>query len=155
MRDDNITICSACEKDIDEIYNIEKVNFKYPWSKENFFSELKISRSGKGFFYILKIDNIISGYLCGRIVEDEINIINISIKKEFQRSGFGKKVLNYLLKSIEEKNIKYVYLEVRESNFGARNFYEKFGFKNFWIRKNFYSDGEDAIVMKLNLKERN
>ena len=38
-------------------------------------------------------------------------------------------------------------LEVRETNLGARRFYERQGFKSVAIRKNYYSNGDNAILM--------
>ena len=46
--------------------------------------------------------------------------------------------------------IKNIFLEVRESNQTAINFYKKNKFKEISIRKNYYSKPtENAIIMKL------
>ena len=53
-----------------------------------------------------------------------------------------------MFKDCREKELKTLFLEVRESNYPAINLYEKSGFKEVSRRKNYYKDGETAIVMK-------
>ena len=149
-----IIIDFAKISDIEQIYLIEEQNYKFPWSKKSFEEEIKISERKKGFFLVLKIGDKIIGYICCRKIIDEVNIINISIKKEFQSTGYGSKLLNTVLKNIEKENVKNVYLEVRESNIVAQKLYQKFGFKNYALRKNFYPDNEDALIMYLNLDRK-
>lgn len=147
-------ITKASLLDIDKICLIENQNFKFPWNKKSFEEEIKLSDTNKSKFLVLKIQNEIIGYICCRTMVDEANIINFSIKKEFQNLGYGKKLLKYLLDIVEKENIKNVYLEVRESNIVAQKLYQKLGFKNFVIRKNFYPDNENAIIMYLNLQKK-
>mgnify|MGYP001125538538 CR=1 FL=1 len=150
----SVTFSFAKVSDLEQICLIEGQNYKFPWSKKSFEEEIKISDSGKGFFLVLKIGKEIIGYVCCRKIIDEANIINISIKKEFQNRGYGRKLLNYLLKNVEKENIKNIYLEVRESNSIAQKLYQKLGFRKFALRKNFYPDNENAVVMYLNLDRK-
>ena len=52
-----------------------------------------------------------------------------------------------LEKALLEKNIEKIFLEVRLSNLPAQNLYIKNGFNRINVRKSYYSDGEDAVVM--------
>ena len=45
------------------------------------------------------------------------------------------------------KKITQIFLEVRVSNESAKALYLKLGFKPVGIRKNYYENSEDAIVM--------
>jgi ribosomal-protein-alanine N-acetyltransferase len=53
---------------------------------------------------------------------------------------------------LKENNCRYIYLEVRTSNFGARKFYEHLGFRVIGMRKNYYTmPMEDAVIMEYGL----
>ena len=45
-------------------------------------------------------------------------------------------------------NNSSVFLEVNKSNFIARKIYSNLNFKNVDIRKSYYNDGGDALIMK-------
>jgi ribosomal-protein-alanine N-acetyltransferase len=56
---------------------------------------------------------------------------------------------------MDARQVKYYYLEVRDSNFGAQALYEKLGFRRVGLRKNYYHNPvEDAVVMALEKNER-
>ena len=100
--------------------------------------------------YYLLIDNEgkVKGYISLYQVLDEVNILYIYVDKELRGKGYGKALFNEALKGITIKNYK-VFLEVRVSNTIALNLYTKLGFKEYAIRKEYYSDGEDAILMEM------
>ncbi len=84
----------------------------------------------------------------------ETNIINIGVSKNYQRKGIGSLLLNKFLINAEKLKIKTVWLEVRESNKQAQNFYRLNGFVQAQRRKNFYiQPSEDALVMRLELAD--
>jgi ribosomal-protein-alanine N-acetyltransferase len=52
------------------------------------------------------------------------------------------------MEEMEKEGIEAFTLEVRASNISAINLYEKLGFENKGVRKNFYEKPiEDAIIM--------
>jgi len=57
--------------------------------------------------------------------------------------------LKECLKRLKSQKAKNLFLEVRQSNHAAKNLYSKMGFKTIGIRKNYYSDNEDASMMQL------
>ena len=90
-------------------------------------------------------DNII-GYIFTHIIDKEVQILNFAIDTPYQHKGYGEEFFSYFLDQLDE-DISII-LEVRKSNFSAINLYLKFGFSELGIREKYYSDGEDAIVMK-------
>lgn len=77
------------------------------------------------------------GFAYFQIPENKLNIWNIQIDKNFQRKGYGKKLMEYLIKYARKKKLKKVILEAHASNKQAIDFYEKIKFKNIGkIRKN-------------------
>ena len=59
--------------------------------------------------------------------------------------------LKALVKMAKEKGVEKVFLEVRKSNIPAFSCYQKCGFVPIGIRKGYYGNGEDAIVMERKL----
>ena len=75
---------------------------------------------------------------------------------KWQKRGIGFGLLQHLVSSVAgseagRPGASCITLEVRESNVGARSFYEKFGFRSVAIRKDYYQDGENAILMKYHI----
>ena len=56
-------------------------------------------------------------------------------------------MLDFLFNEGEKEGIKFYYLEVRVDNAPAINFYKNNGFKELGLRKGYYRDGTDALVM--------
>jgi ribosomal-protein-alanine N-acetyltransferase len=84
-------------------------------------------------------------------VENEAHILNIAIDTPYQHRGYGKQFLDQIIK-IYLENVN-VFLEVKRSNFSAINLYLSFGFEEINIRSDYYSDGEDALIMVKKNKE--
>lgn len=100
---------------------------------------------------VLTIEKEIQGFAIMAIAFDEAEILNIVIKASSRGQGYGKKLLEHLFKIAAQHQLKSVFLEVRISNLPACNLYERTGFKQVGIRKNYYrakKGHEDAIIMQ-------
>ncbi len=90
-------------------------------------------------------DNLkVVGYIGLYVYLDEGEILNFVVDESYQRQNIGSTLLN---KVIEQYNLKKITLEVREHNQKAINFYIKNNFKKVNIRKHYYKNGDNAIVM--------
>ena len=90
------------------------------------------------------------GFLVARHLAPEWELDNIVVAPAARRNGLGQRLLNALLSAARAANSDSVFLEVRESNAGARTLYEKAGFEQTGRRKSYYSDPvEDAILYRL------
>ncbi len=126
-----------------ELAELDKVCFAVPWS-ENLCLEEDQSRIAR-YFLAVEGDKII-GYSGIWLVADEGQITNIAVLPEFRKKGVASRLLERLIE--EAADAKRIVLEVRESNCAAIALYEKFGFKNAGMRKNFYREPtENAIIM--------
>ena len=130
--------------DVQAIASLERQIFKDAWTYEQLLSET----DGQNFKFpiILEIDQQIAGYACVWAFVDEVHINNFAIVPSFRQKGLGLKLIRFILGSF--KRYKQLYLEVRESNIAAINLYKKAGFEKFFTRQKYYSDGEDALVMR-------
>lgn len=95
--------------------------------------------------YSFIMDSEKKSYLILYDAVDSYEIIRIGVLKEERGKGLGKKLLNFLFSHSD----KEIFLEVRETNGVAINLYQQTGFKEIARRKNYYSNGETAVIMKL------
>lgn len=137
--------------DADRIYDLEVNNFSSPWSLDNLKKELE-TQNNDHLYYVVENDNDVIAFIGIWILYDEAHIMSIVVDKAFKKKGIATKLLSEILKNFDNKIIKKMLLEVRNSNLPAIKLYEKLGFKQLYIRKNYYTAPiEDAIVMELNL----
>jgi len=93
-----------------------------------------------------EIDNKIVSFLNYSLIYDRIEIEYIYTNPNYRNKNFATILLNHLIDLGRNNNCSNITLEVRCSNVSAINFYEKNGFKEVSIRKNYYN-GEDGILM--------
>jgi ribosomal-protein-alanine N-acetyltransferase len=129
-----------------EISQIESRIHKNPWSQE----QIKQSFQNKNNLVIgaFNQDELI-GYCFMLVAQTEAEILNVAVDINFQRKGLGETLLKECFESLKSQKVKNLFLEVRLSNHAAKNLYSKMGFKTIGIRKNYYSDNEDASMMQL------
>lgn len=142
-----MSIISQIEaSDFDRLYEIEQQAHLVPWS----FGTLKNNQGDRYLNLKLIENNQIIGFAICQTVLDEATLFNIAILPNYQGCGFGKLLLGELIFQLKERGVQTLWLEVRESN-PARFLYEKIGFNEVDIRKNYYpkpSGGrENAVVM--------
>lgn len=98
--------------------------------------------------YVLEENNQIQGYISLAYDGSAVEILNFCMAAENQNSGVGTWFLSEILDIYYNLGATSVILEVRRSNLRAIHVYEKLGFKKIRIRKGYYSNGEDALVMQ-------
>ena len=88
-----------------------------------------------------------AGFISVWCVCGEAEINNIGVLEKFRRMGIAKALFDSAYNAAKAEKW---YLEVRESNLGAIQFYEKLGFERVGMRKNFYTaPTENAVLMAL------
>ena len=126
---------------IEQIFNLEKEIFKNSAFSIEYLKTL--IKNDNSFIYIYLIDNQVCGYLMVLDSIDVYEILAIATIEEYRNKGIAQELLDKI-------KTKDIFLEVRESNQVAINFYKKNKFKEISIRKNYYSEpNENAIIMKL------
>lgn len=149
MADDQaIQIAELNADHLPDVLDIEKASFRDPWTLQAFRNFIILYRTN----WVALRGGKVAGYLITQWVLDEIHILNIAVRSDFRRQGVAAELLNFLFQRGAGKRIKSVYLEVRESNEAARTLYAKFGFTELGLRKSYYQDGENALVMHRRMK---
>lgn len=98
-------------------------------------------------YFVLIDDEKVLGFAGLWFNIDEAHIMNIAVKKEYRKNGFGTKLLEFLVYKAKEKNKECITLEVREDNIPAISLYEKLNFEKIGRRKKYYDSEIDAIIM--------
>lgn len=94
----------------------------------------------------------VTGFLIGRQVADEAEILNLAISVAKRRKGKGGALLKAAMHEFRARQVSRVFLEVRESNESGIAFYEKYGFSETGRRPGYYHDPDEAaIVMETKL----
>ncbi len=135
--------------DLKGIVRIEKVSFPDPWTPSQLLFEIIHEYS---YGLVAETNKRIAGYIFAMMVKGEGHIGNLAVAPEFRGMGIGRKLLNIMLNKMRDKGITVVFLEVRKSNQIARNLYLTSGFSEIGIRKKYYHNGEDAIIMMKELR---
>jgi ribosomal-protein-alanine N-acetyltransferase len=148
----------ANSSDLDQIYSLEQICSQNPWSLASLSEELS---NPYAIFFVLEEreaaqaadsgdgypKNQIIGFACSAQVLDEMHIHEVAIHPNHRRKGLGLLLIGRILSEAATKNIRRIYLEVRLSNHSAIRLYEKCGFTEDGVRKGYYQNGEDAVLM--------
>jgi len=94
----------------------------------------------------------VSGFIVGRQVGEEAEILNLAVILANRRKGEGRALLKGALDEFRTRQVSRVFLEVRESNEAGIAFYARHGFSKTGKRAGYYHDPEEtAIVMEMKL----
>ncbi|MDR2577954.1 MAG: ribosomal protein S18-alanine N-acetyltransferase [Chitinispirillales bacterium] len=148
------TIRPATLYDIERIYALEQTCNPNPWTREGVAEEFSNPNS---IFLVLETQaphatsSQIIGFISAALILDEIHILEVAVCPNHRNAGLGSLLINALLSSAAAKNAVRACLEVRAANLPAIRVYEKRGFGRDGVRKGYYQDGEDAVLMSLEL----
>ena len=136
-------------EDIAKTAEIETQCFSIPWSEKSFQESL--SREDTLFLVCVE-ESLVTGYIGMYISYDEGSITNVAVSPNCRKKGYGEALVSTAKEKAKEKQVEKIFLEVRVSNQPAISLYEKMGFENLGVRKNFYDDPkEDAYIMSCDL----
>lgn len=101
-------------------------------------------------YFVLKNNGVVLGFLELSTLPPEMELFDIAIDEKFQGKGYAKLLMNFMIDFAKENKCETIFLEVNRINQKAISLYDKFGFKEYAVRKNYYGEN-DAILMKLEL----
>ena len=138
------------QEDINQIANLEKNIFSDAWTVKSLQDTFEQKQA---FVTVAELEGKVVGYCIIYYVMEVGEIARIAVGEKVRRHGVGRKLLDYTCQCCRDKKMERLFLEVRESNMGARAFYEKYGFAEDGIRKNYYEHPkEHAILMSMLLE---
>jgi ribosomal-protein-alanine N-acetyltransferase len=132
-------------QDLSTVMEIETAAYVHSWSEGNFRDCL----SAEYKMVIFELQQQISGYGVMSIAAGEAHLLNLCIHPHKQGRGYGRQLLNHLVKIADSNSAGTIFLEVRASNARACTLYHMAGFNEVGYRNGYYPAGsgrEDAIV---------
>jgi ribosomal-protein-alanine N-acetyltransferase len=121
-----------------------------PWSHS---ALNEILASHRADFLVASHHHEIAGFIIGRQIADEAEILNLAIHPANRRHGLATALVKALLESFSHLAATRVFLEVRESNSPAIVFYQRLGFLQTGCRPAYYSAPiEAALLLSLELR---
>ena len=95
------------------------------------------------------LDDTVIGYIGSQSAIDETDVMNVAVHPDFRRRRIGEALVLELVEQLKARGNYCLTLEVRASNDPARKLYEKLGFQQVGLRKNYYRNPkEDALILR-------
>jgi ribosomal-protein-alanine N-acetyltransferase len=141
----------AVPTDLEQIHALELACSQNPWTRGNIAAELA---NPDHLLLVLETpENLIVGFTCAWLVEDELQILEIAVHRDYRNTGLGTLLITRQIAEARAKGAAHAYIEVRATNLPAIRLYKKCGFKQDGLREGYYQDGEDAVLMSKQLDE--
>lgn len=141
-----IEIVEMSANHVPQVAELEKMCFHDPWSESSIASEL---RNPLACWLVAVEDGVVVGYVGSQTVIDTTDMMNIAVHPDFRRRGIAQMLVEQLVAKLKARQSLRLMLEVRSSNMGAQALYEKMGFTQVGLRKNYYRNPkEDALILR-------
>lgn len=145
---ENVRFSPYGAADAAEAAEAEKICFSVPWTTDDFRAALESGYMG----VVAREGETLAGYGFIMRAADEATLENLAVMPRFRRAGIGGAITEMLLHVAEADGARVCFLEVRASNEAARRLYEKAGFREISVRRDYYEKPtEDAVIMKKEL----
>ena len=140
----NITEMKACH--VAQVAQLEAICFSDPWSENSIASELNNALS---YWLVAQEDGVVVGYIGSQTVFPESDVMNVAVHPDYRRKGIGAMLVEALITHLRNNRCESLTLEVRASNESAIALYEKLGFEQVGLRKNYYRNPkENALILR-------
>jgi len=138
----------AAPTDIAAIVAIEKESFIDPWEPSVFLEAFTYFPTT---YFVAVCDGAVAGFIVGGLEDTGENIYghlcNLGVTTAYRRRGIGKLLVRRLEHQSALELATGVQLEVRVGNTMAQRFYRRLGYRDVFEIEDYYSNGEDALVM--------
>lgn len=142
---DKIIFRKMTSEDAEAVAELELKCFAMPWSRADFFREVKNELAE---YVVCELDKKIVAYAGAWVSFEQAEVMHVAVEPSLRGQGIGTLIFGELIKAVKERGATSITLEVRPSNKAAIKLYENFGLKSVGRRKNYYLDNnEDALIM--------
>ena len=153
-----INIRSIKTTDLDHITQIEFESFSDPYPVHLFYY---LAERVPDLFLVAvereRTKEVLLGYIVAEIDQllgfNRGHILSLAVSRANRRKGIGHQLFSALIEIFRKRECREVILEVRVSNTSAKVFYQKHNFREIKRSRKYYEDGEDALLMALNLED--
>lgn len=152
-----VTVREATDADVPAILEIENLCFVAPWKEKDIHYEMHENPVSN--FWVIELENkeqnikSVVGFCDYWHTFDSATIAQIAVHPSLQHKQLGSAMMDEIVNDCYAKKVRTLTLEVRENNEKAIKFYLKHGFKKELVKPHYYSNGDNAIYMILNVQE--
>lgn len=132
---------------IRSIMPIEQRIYPRPWTARIFEEEIALMKRDNRQYIVASVGGELVGYGGLLFSDEDAHVTNLAVSPEWQGRGVATELLLELAWFAREHNFKALTLEVRHTNTAAQQLYQRFGFVPAGVRKKYYENTDDAIVM--------
>jgi [ribosomal protein S18]-alanine N-acetyltransferase len=146
----DLTFRALDDTDLEQVARIEADVYAFPWTIGNFRDSLLSAYECWGCW----ASGELIGYAIVMTALDEAHLLNFAVASRWQQRGVGAAFLQFLIERARATRLDVLYLEVRPSNTVGLRLYERFGFRQLGVRREYYpamTGREDALFLGLNL----
>ena len=139
-------IANMTSDHVAQVAALEAICFADPWSEKSVASELT---NPLALWLVALEGDRVAGYVGSQSVMGESDMMNVAVHPDYRRRGIAEQLCLGLVEALKEKGNHCLTLEVRASNEPAKALYEKLGFVQVGLRKNYYRNPrEDACILR-------
>ncbi len=143
-----ITKMQLC--DLEKLKENLTTDFDNFWTFSMLKQELENKQNLNSHYFVAKSNYEIVGFAGILTIIDEINIMNIVVKKSMRHLGIGSSLLKHIISYAKQTpSITSITLEVNQTNTPAISLYQKYGFKQVGLRPQYYHNTYNALLMTL------
>ncbi len=139
-------IREMCSDDLDAVLEIEQMVYPFPWSRQIFTDSMEAGT----LLVVMERNRQIVGYGVLSSAAGESQLLNIAVSPDLQGEGMGEILLRWLIEEARKRESEMIFLEVRLSNSVAQSLYQKLGFNEIGMRRDYYrvpgGRREDALI---------
>ncbi|QDU91370.1 ribosomal-protein-alanine N-acetyltransferase [Pirellulimonas nuda] len=133
-------------RDMEEVLQIERGSFEFPWFEEDF---VRCLRQRNCIGMVAECGEKIVGFMIYELHKTRLHILNFAVGREARRKGVGDQMVRKLIGKLSSQRRTRISLEVRETNLDAQLFFRSTGFMATSVLREFYDDSpEDAYLMQ-------
>ena len=144
-------IREALLRDLEILETLERECFPEPWNRRMIESELVAPDRVN---LVSVNEQQVTGYLLSMQIFEDLHVNKVGTFPAGRRRGVARELMTAVAAIAEERGCTLISLEVRDTNFSARAFYESLGFEVEYVRRRYYPSGEDALVMSRRIVSR-
>ena len=138
----------AVPRGLPRLLELERASHSHPWSEGQLARELDTPYS-----VVLCAEEgtsaRVDGFIVYWVIHDEMHVLDVVTAPEARRRGLGRTLMLEAMADGARRGAVRALLEVRRSNAPAIALYRALGYLHDTVRRGYYHDGEDAVLMSI------
>jgi len=140
-------------EDLPQVFELDRNSFSLPWPERSFRFELENNEVSRCWVAELLPESgapLLVAMIVVWMIADEVHVATLAVSPEYRRQKIAQRLLAHTLIDAYHSGANSSFLEVRRSNQAAITLYQRFGYREVAVRRNYYKDNQEyAILMDL------